>query len=95
MSRGVSVLATIGLGVAGVAGLLMSLCGGLISVTALFNLRDPYSEGFMVVSVPSLLVGLLVLWLVVRALRKRAARRAAAALRTIEPEPSDDEPAAK
>ena len=96
MSRIASIAATIGLGIAGVIGLFMSLCGGIVSAVSLGGASsDPYSKAVFVISLPSLLIGLGVLWWVVLALRRRAARRAATALRTMTSEPFDDGPAAK
>jgi len=62
----------------GLAALLATACGGfftVISLTEVFGGRGTsgYATAFLVISVPSLLVGALVAWLCFRGLRKMAA----------------------
>jgi hypothetical protein len=62
------ILGTIALMLAGAAGLVMSLCGGAFTLAA-FSTSEMI--GALVISVPSLLLGLGLLWLAVRKLRGR------------------------
>ncbi len=65
------------LGLVGVVGLGMSLCGGLVTLGGLAALGDHAHSGefgmsgFLIVSVPSLLVGLALVFLAVRGIKKR------------------------
>jgi hypothetical protein len=65
-------LGTIALMLAALAGLLMSLCGGVFTISG-FGVRE--MAGVLVISIPSLLLGLAVLWLAGRRLRARRGRR--------------------
>ena len=51
----------------GIVGLLMSLCGGGVS---LMSLGDSGAASILVMSVPSLLLGIGLIWLCVRILRR-------------------------
>jgi hypothetical protein len=66
------------LGVAGLVGLGMSLCGGMITLTGLTE--DGHhgefpASGMLFISVPSLIIGVLIVVGVARALRRRMTRR--------------------
>lgn len=72
------------LGVAGLIGLGMSLCGGMITLTGLTeggHHGEFPASGMLFISVPSLIVGLLILFGVARAVRRRLSRRTGAARR--------------
>lgn len=70
MNTFLKVLGTLGLLLLGLVGLLMSLCGGVFTVSAL---GGGEMVGFLVISVPSLALGLTGLVFAVRRLRKRFA----------------------
>jgi hypothetical protein len=55
-------LATAVLLLFGIAGLGMALCGAAFSVVSLFQLGQPHAFGLWPISLPSLAVGVLVLW---------------------------------
>lgn len=61
------------LGLAGIVGLGMSLCGGAFTLAGLIPTSDHGefpASGFLIISVPSLLIGLAILTLVVRKVRR-------------------------
>lgn len=72
------VIAIVLLCIVGVVGLGMSLCGGAFTFAGLASSGSEGGEfparGFLVISVPSLLVGMAVVYGVVRGLRALAAR---------------------
>jgi hypothetical protein len=68
MSRFTKLAGTILLALLGCAGLLMSLCGGVMTVA---TFGDEYFAAIVWISVPSLLVGVALLWVAVRKLRRR------------------------
>ena len=62
------------LGIVGLIGLGMSLCGGMITLSGLSESGhggEFPASGFLIISVPSLVVGVLIVVAVVRALRRR------------------------
>ncbi len=65
MSKSANAVVTFLLLLAAVAGLLMSFCGGFFTLTML-GPGKPHD--FLVLSVPSLVIGLLLLWLACRKL---------------------------
>lgn len=58
------------LGILGAFLLLPGLCGAVFTVAALANPKDPYMGAVYVISIPSLLVGVLGFWLLRRVIRK-------------------------
>jgi hypothetical protein len=70
MNTFLKVLGTIGLLLLGLVGLLMSLCGGIFTVSAL---GGGEMTGFLVISIPSLALGLTGLVFAARRLRRRFA----------------------
>ena len=65
------------LGAVGLLGLGMTLCGGVFSLRALFDILTPrqgenYALALLMVSVPSALIGAAIVWVVAR--RWRAMR---------------------
>ncbi len=56
---------------AGLLGLGMSLCGGVYVVGALLGESPGWTEVILIVSVPSLLIGVAVMWFGFRALKRR------------------------
>ena len=77
-------IATFLLGVAGLIGLGMSLCGGMVTLTGLTeggHHGEFPAAGMLFISVPSLIVGLLILFGVTRAVRRRLNRESQAARR--------------
>ena len=73
MNTFLKVLGTIGLLLLGLVGLLMSLCGGVFTVSAL---GGGEMTGFLVLSIPSLVLGLTGLVFAARRLRRRSGARA-------------------
>ena len=69
------------LGLAGIVGLGMSLCGGAITFAGLAE-HDQHGEilasSLLVISVPSLVIGVLIVVFVVRKLRRRMAGKTSA-----------------
>jgi hypothetical protein len=75
----VRILVIIVLGLVGLVGLGMSLCGGFFTVAGLADLGDHgrrsgefRMSGFLIMSVPSLLVGLGLVLLAARGINKRS-----------------------
>ncbi|MBI3714586.1 MAG: hypothetical protein HY255_01180 [Betaproteobacteria bacterium] len=69
------VVATLTLCVAGALGLLASLCGGFFTIVALFDFGDSreasaYAKAFLIISVPSLVIGGIVAWVAFRYLSR-------------------------
>lgn len=73
MNTFLKVLGTIGLLLLGLVGLLMSLCGGIFTISAL---GGGEMAGFLVISIPSLVLGLAGLVFAARRLRRRPGARA-------------------
>jgi hypothetical protein len=71
MSSFGKVVGTIALLTAAVAGLLMSLCGGVFTFA---GLTAQGMSGVLVISVPSLVAGLSVVWIAARKFRDRLGR---------------------
>ena len=60
--------------IVGLVGLGMSLCGGAITLSGLTSAGhggEFPASGFLIISVPSLIVGVLIVFFVVRSLRRR------------------------
>jgi hypothetical protein len=78
----VRVIAILLLSFVGLVGLGMSLCGGVFTLSGLFASGGGGGEfsasGFLPISVPSLLVGLAILYAVYRGLRRLARKPVAA-----------------
>ena len=70
MSAFWKIVGTIALLLMAVVGLLMSLCGGAFTVS---NLGGEMS-GLLVISIPSLVSGILVVWIACRKLSRRLGR---------------------
>ena len=66
-------LGTFALGLVGAVGLLMSLCGGLFTIA---GLATSEMLGALAISMPSLLLGVGLLWFAGRKLRARLGRSA-------------------
>ena len=67
-------------GAVGLLGLGMTLCGGVFSLGALFDIFAPrqgenYAIALLVVSVPSALIGAAIVWVVARRWREMRAAR--------------------
>jgi hypothetical protein len=60
-------LAIVGALILGILGLFMSLCGGGFTV---MGLSEPGSAGLLVITIPSLLFGMALIWLCVRMLSR-------------------------
>ena len=71
MSSVRKVIGTLALLAVGTLGLLMSLCGGAFTIT---GLGTSEALGALVIAIPSLLVGLALLWFAGRKLRGRLGR---------------------
>ncbi len=56
---------------AGLVGLGMSLCGGVYVIGALLGESAGWTEVILIVSVPSLLIGVAIMWFGFRALKRR------------------------
>ena len=67
------IVGTIALTLAGAVGLIMSLCGGVFTVA---GFATSGMIGALVISIPSLLIGLGLLWFAGRKLRGRFGRNA-------------------
>jgi hypothetical protein len=50
------------LAITGLTGLAMTACGGFFTVALLGSARDPYAGAVFVIAIPSLLVGVALLW---------------------------------
>jgi hypothetical protein len=72
--------------IAGLIGLLMSACGGFFAVIGIANPKDQYIGGALVISIPSLLIGLALLWFVKK--RYEAWRAVGQAVAQIQSPPS-------
>jgi hypothetical protein len=79
----VRILVIIVLGLVGLVGLGMSLCGGFFTLAGLADLGHHAGHpgefgmaGFLIMSVPSLLVGLGLVWLAARGINKQTGNRA-------------------
>jgi hypothetical protein len=58
--------------IGGLLGLFMTLCGGFFSVGMLMDARNPYTGGLLTISLPSLIVGLVLLRVVWKQVRRRS-----------------------